>query len=351
MAKRYFDRIAMNQLTCWVDGHQLVAFFAVSFTISWGLLISFGPLYASGVVLVVPVLMLALFGPALAGIIVSAVIRPEPKQATTGKRLLTFVLTWMVATPVFVFSPELTREGRSVSVGLVVVSALIALIPAFIVSSAFSRTPGVRALLEPLVKPRGHVVWYITAVLIVPALLALSMVLMLVLGKEITAPRIPVDGGWPNILMLVTLSAAYRFFYANACGEEPGWRGFALPRLQARFSPLVANLVLAFFWALWHLPLPQARGLASPVAFLEYYVGTLAHCIMIAWLFNHTRGGILAAGLLHVFSNVSRLYLPETTAFLFMRPGFCVLLILKYKMWKRPADGRPVLLHSDHGGG
>ncbi len=290
-------------------------------------------------VLVVPIMMLALFGPALAGIILSGVVQPEAGQRTLENRLLAFIITWLVATPVFVFSPDLSRQGIDVSAALVVMAAVVALIPAYIVSSAFSRTSGIRSYLEPLVKPRGNVIWYILAIVIVPTLLSLSVVFAIVLGEEVPPPRVAVDGGWEDFIGLFMLSAAYRFFYANACGEEPGWRGFALPRLQTLYSPLTANLILAFFWALWHLPLPQAQGLANPSAFLEYYVGTLAHCIIIAWLFNHTKGSILVAGLVHVSSNVSRLLIPETAAFQFTRPAFCILLIVIYRMWEhRPPD-------------
>jgi membrane protease YdiL (CAAX protease family) len=106
---------------------------------------------------------------------------------------------------------------------------------------------------------------------------------------------------------------------------------------------LIANLILAFFWALWHLPLPQAQGLADPQSFLVYYVGTFTHCIIIAWLFNRTGGSILVAGLLHVSSNVSRLFIPETAVFQIARPAFCILLIVIYRMWKKlPADSSAV---------
>ncbi len=322
----------------WVTRRPLTSYFALCFAISWGLLISFGPLYARGVVIIVPVLMLALFGPALAGMVVSGVLNPGPKHAAPGRRIFFFLLTWLVATPVFVFSPELGREGITISARLVAMSAVVALIPAFIASSAFSSTPGIRALLIPLVVPRGHAAWYLAAVLITPALLVLSIAVEMVLGRELGSPRVSVDGGWPSVVIVVSLSAAYRFFFANACGEEPGWRGFALPRLEARFSPLVANLILALFWALWHLPLPQARGLGNPAAFVEYYVGTFSHCILISWLFNRTGGSILVAGLLHVFSNVSRLYIPETSAFLVVRPAFCLALVMIQGMWRKPVE-------------
>ena len=319
----------------WMRRHQLISFFGLSFAISWGLLITFGPLYARGVVLVTPFLMLALFGPALAGIIVSGIVGPQPVQGEARNRFLAFVLVWLVATPAFVFSPELSREGIGLSARLLVMAGVVALIPAFVVSSAFSRTAGIRHYLQPLVRPRGNVVWYVLAIVLVPALLTLSILITRLAGGEVPPPRVATDGGWDGFLGLFLLSAAYRFFYANACGEEPGWRGFALPRLQAQYSPLTANLILAFFWALWHLPLPQAQGLTNPAAFLQYYAATFTHCIIITWLFNHTRGSILVAGLEHVSSNVSRLLIPETLAFQFTRPAFCILLIVLYRMWER----------------
>lgn len=318
-----------------VGRKPLTSFFILSFVITWGVLFAFGPLYASGMRLVAPVLMLALFGPALAGIIMSRVLDPEPGEVSSRQRLLAFLLTWVIATPVFIVNPDLSREGINFSPQLVLVAAMAASIPAFVVSSAFSPNSGVRRFLQPLVRPRGKALWYALAVAIIPALLVLSVGITEALGGELPPARLGVDGGWGDVLSLFLLLAAYRFFFANACGEEPGWRGFALPRLQALYSPLTANLILAFFWALWHLPLPQAQGLTHPVAFAWYYVGTFSHCIIIAWLFNHTRGSILVAGLLHVSSNVSRLMIPETLAFQFTRPAFCVVLIVVYRMWER----------------
>jgi membrane protease YdiL (CAAX protease family) len=54
---------------------------------------------------------------------------------------------------------------------------------------------------------------------------------------------------------LVIVEFGYAFFVGGGVSEEPGWRGFLLPRLQDRFSPLVASLLVWFPWALWHAPL------------------------------------------------------------------------------------------------
>jgi membrane protease YdiL (CAAX protease family) len=69
--------------------------------------------------------------------------------------------------------------------------------------------------------------------------------------------------------------------------EEPGWRGFALDRLQARHSPLVATLLLGLVWGLWHLPL-YGLGFVGPLMFVVFYT----------WLYNRT-GSVLLCVLLH----------------------------------------------------
>jgi len=337
-------KINLNNVKKWIKQHQIISFFILTFVISWGLWIPLIPLiFGRKLFMLLPLAMIALFGPALAGIIISAIVNPEPRQDRSKTQWLAFLLTWMVATPVFVFDPALRRQGISISVGLVVIAALIALIPAYIISSAFSRVPGIRKYLESLVKPKGSAIWYLIAIVLIPAMLLLGILIMSLLGKEIPSPRVSAVGTM-ELIKLIILSAAYRFFYANAVGEEPGWRGFALPRLQARYNPLVANIILALFWALWHLPLPQAQGLSSNPRVLLYYCwSTFLHSLIIAWLFNRTRGSILVAGLLHLSSNVSRLFMPETIAFDFIRPAFCVFIIIFDRMWlKLPEDSAAV---------
>lgn len=69
--------------------------------------------------------------------------------------------------------------------------------------------------------------------------------------------------------------------------EEPGWRGYALDRLQARYSPLKATLLLGVIWGVWHLPL-YGLGFVGPMMFVVFYT----------WLYNRT-GSVLLCVLLH----------------------------------------------------
>ena len=78
-------------------------------------------------------------------------------------------------------------------------------------------------------------------------------------------------------------------------GEEPGWRGYALPELQVRRSPLAAGLVLAPIVALWHLPLVTTGQLAAvgiPITF--------AITLVYVWLFNRTGGSVLLTIVFHI---------------------------------------------------
>ena len=85
-------------------------------------------------------------------------------------------------------------------------------------------------------------------------------------------------------------------------GEEPGWRGFALPRLQRLHGPLVGSLILGPLWALWHLPLFWVRAWNFPPTLLNIVLFVLAaipFTIVMTWVFNNTKGSLLIAVLVH----------------------------------------------------
>lgn len=109
---------------------------------------------------------------------------------------------------------------------------------------------------------------------------------------------------WTSLLHWSTYAVNYSTFLGGPVNEEPGWRGFALPRLQERYGPVWATLILAPLWAGWHLPLFQMQGWSSanPWQFLLILVG-------ISFLFtaaaNISRFNVLVAIMLHAFFNTS----------------------------------------------
>jgi uncharacterized protein len=97
-------------------------------------------------------------------------------------------------------------------------------------------------------------------------------------------------------------------------GEEIGWRGFALPRLQARHSALVSSLVIGVVWAVWHYPKFLTAGNAHDYPFWLFVLDIVAKSIIFTCVFNSTRGSLLSVTLLHASINTSTVFLPVLPA-------------------------------------
>jgi len=121
-------------------------------------------------------------------------------------------------------------------------------------------------------------------------------------------------------------------------GEEFGWRGFALPRLLDRWSPLVASLILGGIHALWHVPLffiasmPQSR-----LGFPLFAVGVIAIAIADTWMYLRTEANLLLAILVHLLANYcGGLFSPTSLAWFFGAEGVAALVIVLCGGLKRP---------------
>ncbi|MEA5116302.1 MAG: CPBP family glutamic-type intramembrane protease, partial [Propionicimonas sp.] len=133
------------------------------------------------------------------------------------------------------------------------------------------------------------------ALVLVPA--ATGFCYFLVPGKTLVF-----EGG--ILAMLGLLTTTYlTYLLGGPVQEEPGWRGFALPRLQARLLPLVAALVLGVIQCFWHAPLFLTSEWDTvrhePSQFLAYLVLVVSMSVVMSWLFNGTRGSVLLAVLGH----------------------------------------------------
>ena len=145
-----------------------------------------------------------------------------------------------------------------------------------------------------------------------------------------------VVGAGSSFAFLVIVEFGYAFFFGGGVSEEPGWRGFLLPRLQDRFSPLVASLLVWSAWALWHAPLDLA-GYAG-TTFSEYFRNRVAIliplCVIITWVYNRCGRTILSAALFHSAFNVAPDFIPSTNLAVWLIFILALFVILADKMWK-----------------
>jgi len=167
------------------------------------------------------------------------------------------------------------------------------LIAALIVTGLAEGRAGVRTLLGRIV--RARIGWSSYAIVFgLPVLLCgVALAVMAAIGQPVS---------WPTSMAWRELPERFVFiFLFIGLGEEPGWRGFALSRLQKQHSPIIASLILAPIWALWHLPL-MGNEFPPPIipAFL---LSLLGGTLIQTWLFNRSKGSVFAQMLFHATVN------------------------------------------------
>jgi len=223
----------------------------------------------------------------------------------------------------------------------VIISAFVVVVPvAFVISMSYSRIPAVRNYLSSLIRLRGVWGWALLALVWVPILVLLSALISRLLGRHISVvPLFPVAG--PSLIGLITVRFFYQLFFYNAVGEEVGWRGFALPRLQARTSPLIASLIIAFFWVPWHFFLWKAQGVIWNTELTTNNALIFLSSIITGWFYNRSKGNILVAGIIHAAQNtyIKLLLNWDSITYLVVMAVVALVLILVDRMWKKlPAD-------------
>ena len=124
--------------------------------------------------------------------------------------------------------------------------------------------------------------------------------------------------------------------------EEIGWRGYALPRLQRRYSALVSSLILACIWALWHLPLAWAsvgyQQSERPWAYMaRFFVTIIPITCFATWLFNRTGESVPVVSLFHIVINLADFLfvLPSRTGETVLWLGTAILAAIVAVLWWR----------------
>lgn len=206
-------------------------------------------------------------------------------------------------------------------------------IAAVLVTRMLDGKPGVRAFLRRLVLWRVGARWYLFALVVLPAVVVLAYVFLPDPKQNVDEPAIVIALTYVSSLLILTLMGGGQ--------EEPGWRGFALPRMQARSGPLKASLALGVIWGLWHLPLfvfvPDYDN-ADPgfvnvaLMFLVFTGGlTIGFSVILTWLVNNARGSVLLAMLAHGSVNAAFSFAPTTalpSAIGFSAIGLVALIIV-----------------------
>jgi len=157
--------------------------------------------------------------------------------------------------------------------------------------------------------------WYLVAILLMPTLRFAAIPLTTWLTgvpADYSHPMIrdivPLD--WPLLVMVIP----WILFEVFTNGEEMGWRGYVLPRLQAKYNALVSSLIVGVIWSVWHLPKFFGTGSSEGRSFFWFTVYTVSVAVLYTWLYNNTRGSLLLVTIFHASGNTFGIFLPAKFA-------------------------------------
>ena len=184
-------------------------------------------------------------------------------------------------------------------------SLLGPLVAAFAVTAWRGHGRGGRDLLESMARWRIGWRWWLAAASPL-AFFVVVLAAMAAVGADMPARSdFAQFSGLSSSLGLVGMALVVTV--VNGFGEETGWRGFALPRLQQRFGPMAATLIIAVLWAGWHIPqfffLDSYKDFSAPMLPV-FVLGLTCGAVVWTWMYNHT-GSILAVAVWHGIYNVT----------------------------------------------
>jgi membrane protease YdiL (CAAX protease family) len=219
---------------------------------------------------------------------------PDDSKYLWAYFILAYAISWAIGVPLALANqgviPEILPRWTHYLVGYG------PMFSALIVTWFSQGLPGLKELGRRMFKwacPK----WWVVA--FSPLIIGYGVILILngLTGSEVGLS----DLGAVNYLPPLGTGALLLWFFTFGLGEETGWRGFALPRLQKSRSALAATTILAVFWTLWHLP--QFFYLFDPPMAIGWVIGLFAGAVVLTWLYNSSPDSILMVAIWHACFN------------------------------------------------
>ncbi|HVL25915.1 MAG TPA: CPBP family intramembrane glutamic endopeptidase [Thermomicrobiales bacterium] len=213
---------------------------------------------------------------------------------------LAYALSWAAWTPLALLGQTVHHADTSPSHMPGLLGPMLA---ALITTAHVDGRPGLRDLFSRMTRWRVDARWWAAAI---------SPLAFLAVATPVA--RI-VDGSWPDwsafdemngLPAIGVISVWVLVVLINGFGEETGWRGFAILRLQQKCSPLAATLILAVLWAFWHAPLffmVDGFGEGGPGMLAGFLFAMACGAVVLTWLVNHS-GSILIVAVWHGTYNI-----------------------------------------------
>lgn len=210
-----------------------------------------------------------------------------------------YAYTWIVSAPAVFMEPSWTAAI------LIYVGSFGPPVSAAVVT--WFQGEDVRAWARQITRWRVGWYWWVVAFALPIAIVGIVTVVLVGIGGPVDLDQTPPS---PVLVLVVFL---FGLTVSGGLNEEPGWRGFAQPRLNDRYSALTASLIIGVVWAGWHLPYFFApitpHSEFTLVNQIGWFIGILLLSVILAWAYNGT-GSVLIVMVLHAMANTADIILP-----------------------------------------
>ena len=234
----------------------------------------------------------------------------EGKVSLTKYFLFVFIFSWVIWIPL-VFS-HMNIEPFNI---LENISPLIRLFGVFgpaIIAYILCKKAGkseTSTLIKRLKIWKVSWKWWMIVVLLQPFLLILTALIYNAFGDK----KLNFNGA---IDIFGVIFYVIMLFLASS-GEEIGWRGVALPKLQTKYNALLSSIILAIIWFIWHIPFWMLQDIYSTLGigyWVLNFIFFLPTTVLITWFFNNTQGSILLSIVFHLCFNIVNVTIVEVTS-------------------------------------
>jgi len=322
--------------------YPVITFLIITFLWTWLLWFIAVP-YRGQSLLVMSIVMLGGFGPAIGGIITLG-LNNNSRPDFSSKRLVAMMISSIIIFGLMAMRYkvgnipyyETLAENLELSLPIILISMVTSLVGGWVISSAVSKNIDIRRRMSSILPVRLPVGWTILGFSFYPLMIMAGWGLSSILGMDVEYPGLwgqPILEVLPIYLLSFGLTAL-----AQGGNEEPGWRGVMQPELQKHFSPLVAAIIVSLFWSLWHLPL----------YFNGFYPGDLVGgmlggaifrvmlAIFLAWFYFRSKGNLFLMIILHTSFNLMVNFLPTSDmGLMVLWIIVTVVVVVKDKMYKK----------------
>jgi membrane protease YdiL (CAAX protease family) len=329
----------MNQpVQEWIKKNPIIAFFGVAIVISFVMLFStiyFVPRDKTiGQILGYYLSCIGTYSPVIAAIFITRIILPSRHRVPFKKKFIISFPVWLIALTINIANLKLTAPPSAPLIGLIILSIPVSLLPAWVITSAYSGTEGVRKMLKTLVKPGGQITYYLIALFTFPFFTIAGLIITNLWNGNALFPQI---NQIENLLLNICITFFSVLLFSGGLNEESGWRGFAQIRLHAKYSPLITAFILWFFMVIWHIPndiIQYQNG-----GYLLVRIGLYPFItILFSWIFIRTNGNIWAVAIFHASMNSMNPLMgifPMTTAGNVLLVTFAIVVVLFDRMWRK----------------